>query len=59
MSNEKDDRLLDVVKEYNYWRQKQYDYEWEDDKLNAKWARDQANYYKNLIKRGIIWEPKF
>ena len=29
MSNEKDERLLDVLKEENYWRQKQYDYEWE------------------------------
>ena len=59
MSNEKDKRLEDVIKEEQYWRQKQYDYEWESDYLNAKWARDQANYYKNLIKRGIIWEPKF
>ena len=46
MSNEKDKRLEGVIKEEQYWRQKQYDYEWESDYLNAKFCRDQANYYK-------------
>ena len=36
-----------IIKEEMYWRQKQYDYEWESDYLNAKFCRDQTNYYKN------------
>ena len=59
MSNEKDKRLEDVIKEEQYWRQKQYDYEWESDYLNAKFCRDQANYYKNLIKKEYFGSQNF
>ena len=59
MSNEKDNRLEDVLKEEKFWRKKQYDFEWNEDKLNATWCKKQADYYKNLILQGVLWEPKF
>tara|TARA_Y100000401_G_C8203155_1_gene164625 strand:+ start:164 stop:307 length:144 start_codon:yes stop_codon:yes gene_type:complete len=47
------------LKEEKYWRQKQYDHEWNEDKLNARWCKEQADYWKDKINHGIFWEPKF
>ena len=47
------------LKEEKYWRQKQYDHEWNEDKLNSRWCKEQADYWKDKINHGIFWEPKF
>ena len=54
-----DNLLLDCKKEYDKYRKLQYDAEWNEDNKNAEWYRQQAIYYKELLNKGELYEPKF
>jgi hypothetical protein len=51
--------LIDCNAEYKRLRQLQYNCEWEDKYEDAKRYQLQAIHYKELLNKGILYEPKF
>ena len=53
------DHFIDVQAEYKRTRQEQHDAEWEDRHEDAVFYKEQADHYEQLLKEGVVYEPKF
>ena len=53
------DHLIDVQAEYNRTRQAQHDAEWDGREEDVEFYKGQADDYEILLKKGIIYEPRF
>ena len=51
--------LVDVVSEHKRLRTLQYNAEWEGDNIKSEFYKSQANYYKELVREGILYDPEF
>jgi len=51
--------LVDVISEQKRLRTLQHDCEWEGDNIKAEFYKSQANYYRELVRKGILYDPQF
>ncbi len=51
--------FIDCKKEYDKYRKLQYDAEWDGRPKQADLYRQQALHYRELLKKGVLYEPKF
>ena len=51
--------LVDVISEQKRLRTLQHDCEWEGDNIKAEFYKSQANYYRELVRKGILYDTQF
>ena len=51
--------LVDVISEQKRLRTLQHNCEWEGDNIKAEFYKSQANYYRELVRKGILYDPQF
>ncbi len=51
--------LVDVISEQKRLRTLQHDCEWEGDNIKAEFYKSQANYYRELVRKGVLYDPQF
>ena len=51
--------FTDSKKEYDKYRRLQSDAEWDGEKDKAEFYRKRALHYRELLKKGELYEPKF
>jgi|TARA_R100000654_G_scaffold71351_1_gene102203 hypothetical protein len=51
--------FTDSKKEYDKYRRLQSDAEWDGEKDKAEFYRRRALHYRELLKKGELYEPKF
>jgi|TARA_R100000084_G_C4557022_1_gene102768 hypothetical protein len=59
MSKMNNNLFIDCKKEYDKYRKLQYDAEWDGRPKQADLYRQQALHYRELLKKGVLYEPKF